>query len=402
MRPIQLWLPLLNVSWDTPSFSRDIQRAQREWLGEDKVWLLPGLKETKRWCLQAGVSTYKECAIPSESFNVITIADVSNNTGMYPPVDTALPKDWNGKLPHNLLDLWLNSDDPAFGSTNNHFKMNLPFFSDEKVFFREVDVGFSPGPSFPIADINEENNEIRLKWPPDDSNIIESISPEAESREVFGKYRWEEEPVTNGLNTVVNENGRKATHTILLWDFPFKEMFPLGGGMDLLNQKQQLKYYALHAEKNQNRIAEQVSKFTSQGWTTLENQLILPTLVTEGLEEVFFNIESRFNIEVDSFKDLLNHKKYDEVFREMIPVTRIFGWEGYFWWELNNLVNKRGKSIKSCALCGNIITGRIDKEFCSKTENSACFNKRKANSKRDERKVANKQKIKKSDHNYME
>ncbi|PGR23028.1 hypothetical protein COC52_24860 [Priestia megaterium] len=385
MKPIQLWLPLLNVSWDTPSFSRDIERAQKNWIGEDRIWLLPGLKEVKRWSSQVNIFTFKECAIPSESFNVINVIDVTKQRTMYPPGGSTIPENWQGKLPENLLNLWLSSSEFAFISTENSFKMKLPFFTDTAVTYKEMELCFPPGPSVPISKLDEKERKAVLKWPPEEIKLIDSVSPEAESSEFFGKYMWEKEPTDNDLNIVVNKDGRKAFHAKLLWNEPFGEMFPLGGGIDLLNNRSYLKSCVKNTEKNIGNIALQANRFTSVGWTNLENQMVAPALLNEGLKALLFEIEGRFNIEVNSFKELLKHEKYNDIFHTRITVTRVFGWEGYFWWELNNLVNVEKQSIKTCILCGGLISGKKDKIYCGKKENPDCFRKRRASDKRKER-----------------
>ncbi len=81
------------------------ESAQRNWLGEDKIWLIPGLKEVKRWSSQVEIFTYRECAIPSETFNAVTIVNVSKQRAMYPPVENAILEGLGGKLPKNSLNL---------------------------------------------------------------------------------------------------------------------------------------------------------------------------------------------------------------------------------------------------------------------------------------------------------
>ncbi|WP_242272078.1 hypothetical protein [Bacillus cereus group sp. BfR-BA-01310] len=141
---------------------------------------------------------------------------------------------------------------------------------------------------------------------------------------------WEKKPTTNSLNIVVNKEGRKSFHVALLWNEPFREMFPLGGGIDLLNHKNHLKHCIKNLEKNLDNVASQANRLTAVGWTTLENQIISTALVTEGLEALSFNIEGRFNIAANCFKALLEHERYNEIFHSRVNVTRIFGWEGYF------------------------------------------------------------------------
>jgi hypothetical protein len=138
-----------------------------------------------------------------------------------------------------------------------------------------AEIPLSLAPSIPVI-LYEDTREVDLTWPPKESKIIESISPEAESKDLFGEYEWEDEPTPYKENILVNKDGRKAIHTAILWN-----------------------------------------------------------------------------------------------------VTRIFGWEGYFWWELNKFVNVENESIKPCELCGKIIHEKKDKAFCSRKDNPDCYRKRK-------------------------
>ncbi|OIJ16501.1 hypothetical protein BKP45_21070 [Anaerobacillus alkalidiazotrophicus] len=382
MKPFQIWLPLFNISWETPSFSRDVERAQRSWDGEDRIWLIPGLKEVKRWSIKEGLSTFNECAIPSETFNNITIVNVSKNRTFFPQEGNGIPGEWGGNFPENLLNLWVSSN-PTFISIDNKFKMNIPFFINDKVAYKEVIRTMPPGPIIPITKVDKEDLLVELKWTP--NNNIESISPEVESSEFFGKYKWEKEP-KNTFNLAVNDGGKKAFHTAILWKQPIQEMFPLGGGIDLLNHNSYLRRCLKDKQKNKVNIALQASRLTTVGWTTLEKQMVFPALYSGCMKNLLFEIEGSFDIEVNSFEELTEHELYTETFHSRIEVTRIFGWEGYFWWQLNNLVNVENKSIKTCELCEGMISGKIDKRYCSKKENPDCFRKRKAANKRNERK----------------
>lgn len=382
MRQIQIWLPLLNNSWDIPSFKRDIERAQKNWCGEDRIWFLPGFKEIKRW--QNEKTTLFECAIPSETFNLITVVNVSKDGKMHPSKGDSIPENWNGNLPQNLFELWINTGNPRLISTNNTFRITTPAYIRNELFYVEREVKLPPGPSVPFSIIDEKKREVSLSWPPE-GRIVESISPEAESKELFGEYKWEDKSTPENLNTVVNNNGRRAIHTAILWNEPFNEMFPLGGGIDLLYHWSYLKKSIKELETNRGNISAQVNRFSSEGWTDLESQMVIPAARTDDMQALLFDIEGKFDISANNLEELANHPKYDDVFHDRIPVTRLFGWEGYFWWELNNIVNVKRKSIKTCELCGNIIHGKRDKTFCSKKDNPSCYRNRKKLNKRKER-----------------
>jgi hypothetical protein len=73
-----------------------------------------------------GTTILHECAIPSETFNMITVVNVAKDGTMFPSDVDTVPESWNGKLPNNLFELWINSGDPALVRTKNVFRMATP------------------------------------------------------------------------------------------------------------------------------------------------------------------------------------------------------------------------------------------------------------------------------------
>ncbi len=68
--PIQIWIPFLWTSPLDATFARDFQGAQREWRGEQYVWLDPDVSEVRRWMQreEGGLPEYA-CLVPSESLH---------------------------------------------------------------------------------------------------------------------------------------------------------------------------------------------------------------------------------------------------------------------------------------------------------------------------------------------
>ncbi|QTL47328.1 hypothetical protein [Priestia aryabhattai] len=393
-KPIQLWLPLLNVSWYDPSFSRDIQWAQKEWWGEGYIWLRPDLKETKRWTESIGPFNFHNCAFPSETFNLITVVNVTKEGIMHPLKGNAIPNTWNGRLPKNLLEQWLNTPSPSLVPTQTgepSFELRVPYFQKDKMVYRNVSVLLNPGPAVPVNKIDMSTQTINFQWPPKESRLAHVdriVSLEAESKELFGHYSWDNSLDNEGFSNVSNKEGRKAFHGVWAWPEPFNTMFPLGGGMDLWWLKEDMKKLVSEIDNEvgaQEKIAAQASKFTCEGWTTLEKQIVKPLLLENKEEELLFHVEGSYDITAKNIEDLLNHERYEEVFCSRIPITNVLGWEGYLWWELNNLVNVSKRNIKRCVLCGQIFTGSKNKRYCNETDNLACYRGRRSSSKRNER-----------------
>ncbi|WP_432693986.1 hypothetical protein ACRBU7_14390 [Priestia aryabhattai] len=381
MKPIQLWLPYLQIhSWFDPAFKRDIERAMKLWQGEERIWLLPGCKEKICWIRKQ--TDIIECAIPSETFNLITVVHVSKEGYMYPPGGTCIPTEWKGELPANLLEQWLNADYPFFIKAKDEYKTPIPLIKNGKVIYTELPLPLSPGSAIPISAIDEETGKVSVRWPPENSGLVDTISPESESRELLGNYMWKHNSTEDSplFKPVENAEGRKAIHSALLWPEPFRQTFPFGGGWDLLTQKMIMMNYVRNLDKKrvhiENDVSVQASKYSFEGWTVLEKQVIMPTWIVKGQEELLFKVEGQYDIEVNNVKELMEHETYKQTFNSKVPITRIFGWEGYLWWELNNRIKDNNSSLKVCEQCGNIISGNKNRRFCRKMDNPECVKQR--------------------------
>ena len=115
-------------------------------------------------------------------------------------------------------------------------------------------------------------------------------------------------------------------------------MFPLGGGQDLLQQKLLMMQFIKDMDSHKKIIKEtdvalNAGHFTFKGWTVLEKQVVMPTWIVAGEQEVVYYVDGRYDIKVNSIKELMSHKSYKEKFCSKVPITSIFGWEGFLWWE---------------------------------------------------------------------
>ena len=63
--PVEVWAPLFEVSPLDEVSSGDLQRAHREWRGEDRMWLMPDAKQVERWPVDEG-DRFSECLLPAE------------------------------------------------------------------------------------------------------------------------------------------------------------------------------------------------------------------------------------------------------------------------------------------------------------------------------------------------
>jgi len=186
------------------------------------------------------------------------------------------------------------------------------------------------------------------------------------------------------------ERDKEEVAFYLKWPEPFSEMFPTGGGADLLWHHYQMRKCINDLRENfldaKKDIYNWTNKFTTKGWSTLERVWIEPKLTSENLiEGILGDADFKYGIDVDNINQLIKHPKYEQIFRHPIEITRCFGWEGYFWWGLNKAVNCEYKNITFCQRCKSIISGRRNKKYCSREENPTCFKTRRAEDKRRER-----------------
>lgn len=388
---LQIWIPVLEANPFDSSVSRDLQRAQEEWRGEFSIWLLPGLKETKRWAIEIqgeGICyNYREMAIPAEHLNQILVGHVfyrprapRDKTLIFPPF--LVPEEWKGRLPEDLLEQWLNTA-PELCLGERTLKVNAPEFVGDQITFVEEEIPLKPGPMVPITEVRENEASLTWCWPPPGKPWPKTVSPAVESKEYCGIPVWVRKEEVPGVlkEAVVCGSLGLGLNIWHRWPQPFSHLFRLGlTGLDAVYHWGKIKHSLL--EKNREEIASWVSKFSSQGWTTLELTYLLPVLEALGSESLLWDIEGAYGLSVGSFKELVEHRDYSTIFRTPIPVTRLFGWLGYFWWKAQELAARERKHFVLCERCGRLLKGKKGKRFCGPEDNLECYRSRKAEDQR--------------------
>jgi len=382
---VQLWLPLFEVSVFNDEFRRDLQRAQNAWQGEQFVWLLPDIKEVRRWSWKFDGWHYRELAVPSETLNRIHVVHVTKEGYCFPPYGQGLPDSWNGVIPPELFRLWLNTALPSLIPGRKELKLLRPVFDSDRVKYEERTLEIPPGPVLPIVSFDEKTRRATCKWPPGDG-FPPPVSPEAESIKAMGPFTWERDATLAGCPIALDRSGKMAINVRLRWQQPFNEMFPFGGGPDLMYQHALMRRCVEGVSQGEpaaaREIAARVSEFTARGWTTLELSYVAPTLAVLGEEELLWDIEYRFGIEAQDISQLVEHEDYPKRFQQEVPILRVFGWLGYMWQELNETVNVKGKHIRVCERCGYVIKGTKKKQFCGPDDNIVCYRERRAGDQR--------------------
>jgi hypothetical protein len=355
---VQLWLPFLTYSLFDEAFSRDLQRAQKLWNGSHRIWLLPGIKKPSSWSIEVGPFRLNEIAVPSETLNSITILHIDKEGNSFPTLPGLLPAEWRGNIPHNLLKKWLNVGlKLILGKEEIEFP--IPRLKEGFAEYKPTKLKLTPGPR--IADIDREG-KFAFRWPPTELNF-DSVSPTTEIK---------------AMSTFLQKDEKKADHVINTWIMgtpPFDTLFPTGMDLDTISQLEKMKNCA--SGRLQEEILSWVGKMTTEGWTTRELSWLIPALEAKGSDSVLVDIEGEFNLIHKSIKTLYKDNRYKEIFCTKLPIRRCFGWLGYFWWELKKSIESESYAI--CGRCGEFISGKLGKRFCSKEENSECYRARRAN-----------------------
>ena len=111
---VEVWEPLFWVSPLNEDFSRDLQRAFLESRGEDRIWLSPSAEKVTRWEDRADPRLpFRQCQIPSENWNAISVFHVDEQRNVCPKLSYHVdaienPRGWEGGLPEALYQKWLN------------------------------------------------------------------------------------------------------------------------------------------------------------------------------------------------------------------------------------------------------------------------------------------------------
>jgi len=376
MRPmIQLWLPFFPMSPFDGAAARDLQRIKKEWLWETLIYLSPDYKEVSRFEIRTGEKSRFAAliGIPSETTNLIEVINIDEEGNYFPPTGRRIPERWKGKIPENLFQEWLNCESPVISNV----KEMAAFFPVEKngqVEFEKKPVVLPPYIVSSIK-IDKSSKNLLLKWPPKNSNLPSSISPEAEIAE---RARFTNESEYN-------------PRSWLKWPEPFDRLFPVGGSVDFLYHKDVMKKAI--EEKDERTILSWRDKFVSTIKIRFDLIWTFPKLIRDLLSGIdpdsepdsgiLVDLQGKFNIQVNSLKEMSEHKDYIKKFIQPVEIPCIFGWIGYFWWELSQRAKE--KSVNICERCGNVIIGNENRRFCSKDENLECFRARKAEDRRRER-----------------
>jgi hypothetical protein len=362
-RPIQVWAPCLGMNAFDPASRRDYQRAQIEWQGEDRLWLLPDLSEPVRWVEGSGPLSLAQLAIPAETFEVIDIVNIDRFGHSFPP----LLQEASGPapLPPALYQRWLTAE-VSLQPVVEALSLKVPVFEGGHVKYEQRRIELEPGSFIPIAVMDELARSVSTHWPPASSSLPRpSVSPETEGRIA------DEVAVAGSL------------HVIARWAAPFDRLLPLAADADFLHQRAMMRALltAARSKEGRERAVRQAAVWTGlllgQGESTVERSLFLPSLA-RGVEACLMDFEGSYGVAANDLAELMASARARQILSTPVPVPRAFGWLGLFWLEL--LADLRTHTtLATCERCGGLIRGgHRDRLFCSRQENVDCFRSRQA------------------------
>jgi hypothetical protein len=222
---LQLWLPYFYSSPFDDIFLRDIERARREWTCEDRIWLLPDIDKPKKWRLKKGNTIINDLAVPSEKFNTILVVNVDEAGNFFRRPQYLIPRRWK-TLKGDLYEKFVNSK-VTIKRGYCDFKCDVPYFSDETgelLGFKDKHFNSGPGRMLPINETEDGGIDVKSS---EVNGPLLSFLHEGE------KTTWDHEREDDCI-VISKETGERGINGFLSWGQPFNEMFPCGGGPEVL------------------------------------------------------------------------------------------------------------------------------------------------------------------------
>ncbi len=364
---VQLWIPFQHFSILNEDFRFNIEKAALEWKGEDRIWLMPNIQKIHRW--KNGLLS--EMAIPSKSFNLISIIHINQDREIFPLNPIGLPKSWT-IMPKDFINFFIASEIRYFVLKNKPTsKIIGPYITeDEDIQWATYNLSIGPGVKCKIDDAMEILNS---------EPFVESLGTQGSD--------WPSDAFNYEISDTVNiifEIGIRVLN----------DLFCLGVNPDVVSN--QLAMKKCLKNKDLSRIKTTSSKYISQAYSNFYKAWLLPKMLhnevkkkKEAQDIILTELEGelKFNKHYETLNEVLKDKDLSYVLHEKeYPVIRIYTWVGYFWWELNRMAEENIDSMRTCELCGKIIFGHKNKKFCGPDYNKKCWNSRRATDKRNERK----------------
>lgn len=368
MNPIQVWLPSFAGSPFFPEVLRVRERAYRAWRGEDIVWVVPGLGDSRK----AVEGMVRVLAIDGEVLDRLDVFHVgSNGYAWGPGCGHRFP---SGRV-EGLLDAWLNASGQPLYRIEDHVVINAPDPRQEGIRYRERRLAIAPLGAMPITSVDAATSTFEARWPPP-GRPTPVVSVEQESRESLGPLvRDAAEP---DLPVYTCRDGSKSVLLACGWDPPLRELVGLTSFDDIQQNALMRNVAALSEGRLEEALVlarEQSQNFLSEGVSAWEHAELFPTYAKEGEAGALFAAESRFGIHATSLPALLHHPDWPAQAWRPIPIRRAWGAAGLMWALLLDHL-EASRRFGPCQACGRLIPRSHARRFCSRDINESCVRER--------------------------
>lgn len=375
MKPIQLWLPQLCSSPFVPEIQRMRERAYSTWIGEDIVWVVPGLGEPRR-ALEADSS--KVLALDGEFIERLDIFHVGENGYVWGP---GMSHRFPAKHVNDLLLQWLNITDRPIYPAPTATTVMAPDPKLDGIQYREQEIHFKPVGQFPftVTGRDEERTYIEGHWPPEGApNPV--VSVDQESREYFGDVRAMARIAGTSITGWIREDRTFAIGVVSGWPDPFDALIPRASGMDNTLQWTRMREIATKSETSVEvalREARDLSRsFLSEGVSSWAHAHFWPIYAREGIDGAIVAAATQFGLSSDlTFQELWSTDEWLDRAALPIPITRAWGGIGLMWALLLEQLERR-RRFGHCEECGRVIPKRGGRRFCKRNENPDCVKRR--------------------------
>jgi hypothetical protein len=372
-------VPWLGPSIENPEVGRDATRAFELWRDELVVWMLPEFREPRRW-RRDGIGYL---AVPAEEFDRIDVVHVTEDGRVHNrAAREKLPRTVDG-----LLDAWLNllqTGGLSWVPPPDLITVECPFVNPaNEIVQRKRTISFGPGSYVPVHSVNRVTHETTMIWPP--AGSPSPVSPEAESARQFPSKKLASDPPT-----VITKQGDVGLQVFLRWHGPLELIMPRLSGVEDMHAQAQMAGLARHSTADlagaSRAAAVTVQPYLSRGHSTVEHLWFRPTLERRGPRHILFKAEDRWltvppqlrqKWDENALNEVLKQEAWQKWLAEPIPIRRAWGGVGLFWTLLLDHLEAQ-RSFTVCERCGRIISGKEGKRFCGKSDDSACFNERRA------------------------
>lgn len=393
-----------------PQASRDFRRAGSVFLGDDRIWILPWIDRPFRWTTSIEIPTrgsrggssrgsvrykFQEVAIQGEGFDRIDILHIDSDGRVFAPsrYAPAVPGlqgvrlklgpccDQGSRAPRSVYLKWLAAPPPARVLSDGSAEFVVPILTQHKVGWQNWLLRQSPGPIEPIK-TDAVDAEPDTVWPPPGSRLPPSVSREAESEEFYGDLRFDDE--NPGIVLTAKDPKMRALHVNFKWAPPFDELFPYGGGADLRAEHNSMKQVVEAGRATAADIRLKVAPYRSETATTIAKAWFWPRLCADGEANVLVDLFTKYRLDFREANCALIDPEFVELAGKELLAQRLWGWAGYFWFELLTDVELGLKSIY-CQQCGKPVLAKKNKRFCNPDDNAECYRARRAAARRRER-----------------